>query len=89
MKYTSTILSIAVHPENDNPVFGEGSTHIRIEDEAGGPFIVLSQSRDDSQSGEIRLDFEEVEMITDVIYTLKTQPVIQRLLNESNPNTEV
>lgn len=89
MKYTTTILSIAVHPETDHPVFGGSSTHVRIEDEAGGPFIILSQCPDNPVGGEIRLDFNEIELITAAIKTLREQPVIRKLLDESNQNSTV
>lgn len=42
-KSISTVLEISIHQEGDNPVFGEGSTRLRIEDEAGGGFFVISQ----------------------------------------------
>ena len=35
----STTLSIAVHRADANPVFGEGTTHVSLQDDAGGPFI--------------------------------------------------
>jgi hypothetical protein len=63
MKYKATILSISVHPDNENPVFGERSTHITVDDEAGGPFLKLIQCNDQITSGEIRVDFGEMEVI--------------------------
>ena len=62
-KYISTILKIAIHTEDMNPVFGETVTHVGIEDDAAGPFIVLSQCHDESKEGEVRVDFEELEQI--------------------------
>jgi hypothetical protein len=63
MVYKTTTLMVAVHPEDDNPVFGERATHIRVEDEGGGSFLVISQSHDNIQPGEIRVDFEELTKI--------------------------
>ena len=63
MKYKSTIIRIAIHPENVNPVFGEGVTHVHIQDEAAGPFLTLSQERDEKLEC-IQTDIEELEMIT-------------------------
>ena len=63
MKYKTTVIRIAIHPENVNPVYGEGVTHVHIQDEAAGPFLTLSQVGED-KSDCIRIDMEELEMIT-------------------------
>ena len=63
MKYKSTIIKISIHPENLNPVYGEGVTHLCIEDEGGGPFLALSQEGEDKLEC-VRIDLEELEMIT-------------------------
>ena len=63
MTYKITTLKLSVHPEDDNPVFGEQSTHIRIEDDAGGPYLVISQCHDDIKPGEICLSFEELTKV--------------------------
>lgn len=63
MKYKSTIIRISIHPENVNPVYGEGVTHLCILDEAAGPFFTLSQVGED-KSDCIRVDMEELELIT-------------------------
>jgi hypothetical protein len=63
MKYKSTIIRISIHPENVNPIFGEQATHVSIKDEGGGPFIELSQERDDKDKC-VRVDMDELEIIT-------------------------
>ena len=63
MKYKSTVISISIHPENLNPVYGDGVTHVSIEDEGAGPFIELLQERDDKDKC-VRTDIEELELIT-------------------------
>jgi hypothetical protein len=63
MKYKSTIIRIAIHPENVNPVYGEGVTHVHIQDEAAGPFITLSQVGDEKFEC-VRIDLDELELIT-------------------------
>ena len=63
MKYKSTIIRISIHPENVNPVYGEGVTHVHIQDEADGPFLTLSQVGDEKFEC-LRIDIEELEMIT-------------------------
>ena len=63
MKYKTTITRISIHPENVNPVYGEGVTHVCIEDEGAGPFLALSQIGDDKLEC-IKIDMEELELIT-------------------------
>jgi len=63
MKYKTTITTISIHPENVNPVYGEGVTHLCILDEASGPFFTLSQVGEDKFDC-IRIDMEELELIT-------------------------
>jgi hypothetical protein len=63
MKYKSTIIRISIHPENVNPVYGEGVTHVHIQDEAAGPFLTLSQVGEEKFEC-IRTDIEELELIT-------------------------
>jgi len=73
MKYKSTILKIAIHTENMNPIFGESVTHVGVDDDAGGPFLVLSQCNDEIKEGEVRVDFEEFEQIYLASKTLMAQ----------------
>jgi len=63
MKYKSTIIRISIHPENVNPVYGEGVTHVHIQDEAAGPFITLSQVGEEKFEC-VRIDLDELELIT-------------------------
>jgi hypothetical protein len=50
IKYERVVREIAIKPVG-RPIFDELATSIRIEDEAAGPFLVVSQVRDDSRSG--------------------------------------
>lgn len=59
----TTILSVSVHRDTENPIFGEGATHVSIEDEAGGGFITLKQSNDSAEMGLLRLDLDELDAI--------------------------
>jgi hypothetical protein len=61
--YRSTLTAIAIHREDTNPVYGEETTIVRIEDEGGGPFFILSQSSDDGERS-IRLDYDEFKLIS-------------------------
>lgn len=68
----TTELSIALN--NDNPVFGESCTKIRLQDEAGGPFLEIIQDAN-SHNGEteqiVRIDFEEFKEIAKAVKILE------------------
>ena len=66
-----TTVEVAIHPKGENPIFGEGSTRIRLVDEGAGSFIVVSQSTEEYGDNEIRLDFEEVEHFLKAIKILE------------------
>lgn len=68
MKYQIVIKSLVVLPEG-KPIFSEMATEIRIEDEAGGPFIVISQSGFNEKDA-VRFDNEEWPHIVDAIERL-------------------
>lgn len=71
LTYKKTILKISVHPEGDNPVFSETAIHVSIDDHAGGPFLVIEQSRDDVDNGKVIMDFEEFDAIVEAVQRLK------------------
>jgi len=71
--YKVTELAVSVHAPNDNPIFGVSSTHIRIEDEAGGGFIILSQSNEVNKPGELRFDIEELYIVYNEAVKLMAQ----------------
>jgi hypothetical protein len=73
--YMQTITAIVVHPPDLNPVFDEGIITVRLDDEAGGPFVVLEQN--DQQ---VRVCFEEVEALVQAISQLRAQPAVQQAL---------
>lgn len=52
----ATVIAISIHEEKDNPYFGESAIHMRIEDESGGGFFVITQIG----NTEIRADIEDV-----------------------------
>jgi len=58
IEYKITPIAVSVHRKSESPIFGEGVTNIRIDDEGGGMFLVISQ-----EDKEIRCDIEELELI--------------------------
>lgn len=63
---TSTPIGVSVHMKSENPIFGADTTHILIDDLAGGPFLVLRQFEEGLKPGEIRLDLKELEAVLKV-----------------------
>ncbi len=60
--WKTTTIAAVVHRVGDNPIINEGSTTVRICDEAGGAFVSLT----DSGGATIRLDPDELEMVVEV-----------------------
>jgi hypothetical protein len=67
--YSKTIISVSVHLYDDNPIFGESSTHISLEDEAGGIYIKLAQCHDSTENGVI--SFNDIQHMTAVFEAAK------------------
>lgn len=65
-----TITEIAVHKEDESPIFGDLTTHVKLDDDGGGPYVRIMQSSD-TQMNEIRIDFNEIEYIVKAIEMLK------------------
>jgi hypothetical protein len=75
MKYHNTITQISVGMETDNPVYGE-CVRVKLEDEAGGMFLVLEQDDSDRQN-QVRIGFDEWDNICQAVLTLKNQPLVK------------
>lgn len=73
MNYTTTTLSIAIHPAGENPVFSDGATHVSVEDDGGGAFLIVRQHLDDPKPGEIRVDPAELDQILEAGRQLLSQ----------------
>ena len=70
-KLKSTVLTIAIHPDGDNPIFANSATRVTLDDEGSGIFIVLDQSATEfAQHGQVRLDVDELAEINKAIETL-------------------
>lgn len=83
-KYKTTILQVAIHREEVNPVFGRGNTYVSVDDEAGGPFLVIEQHDDDggSESGKLRFDYEEFVAVAEAAKMLMHQMYIEQAAQE-------
>lgn len=59
-----TPLAVAVHRRKDNPIFGESTVKVFLDDEAAGPFIVLEGEPNEHDNGQVRLDMDQLDVIT-------------------------
>jgi len=80
--YNRTIRTVYITPADDtvSPLFSEKAVIVTVEDEAGGPFILINTASSDSFHGEVRLDFEELEEVVAVAKML----INQETLKETN-----
>jgi len=70
VNYKTTVIALSVHEENENPIFGETVTHVKINDEAAGPFVELSQNGETLEVGEVRFDFDEFDVVVAAVKQL-------------------
>ncbi len=61
-KLLITPLMVSVHRKGCNPVYGEGAIKVTVDDEGGGPFIVL-ESNEGMKDG-LRIDMDELDAVT-------------------------
>ena len=79
-KYKTTILQVSIHLDESNPLFGEGNTYVKIEDECGGPFLIIEQTDDESKIGTVRMDYEEFMAVAEAAKMLMHQLYIEQAL---------
>ena len=74
-RYTLTTTGISVHPENKNPFFSELVTHVSLDDEAAGAFLVLTQFPDEVAPGvaKIKINIDEFPLIVEAVNKLLDQ----------------
>lgn len=66
-----TVTEIAIHREDQSPIFGDLTTRVSVDDEGGGIFVRITQDTDDGPVS-IRMDFNEVEYLVQAINILKS-----------------
>jgi hypothetical protein len=64
VEYITTPLKVALHLSSSEPLWGDSVTHIELDDELGGAFVVLKQWDSDGNEQSLRLDMEELELVT-------------------------
>ena len=83
-KYNRTIRTVIITPAEDtvSPLFSEKAVIVTVEDEAGGPFILINTTSGDSCHGEVRLDPQELEVVVEVARELINQPTLKESSND-------
>jgi hypothetical protein len=76
----TTILTIAVHSPNSNPVYGAGTLHVSLDDEAGGVYITIKELSDGSEQGVVRIDPDEVPIVFETAMKLLAQQTLKENL---------
>jgi hypothetical protein len=71
-------MQVVIHRETENPVFGEGNTYVSVDDEAGGPFLLIEQKDDDTKNGTVRIDYEEFLKVAEAAKMLMHQTSIEK-----------
>jgi len=79
-KPVTTILTIAVHSPDCNPVYGAGSLHVSLDDEAGGVYITIKELSDGSEQGVVRIDPDEVPIVFETAMKLLVQETLKENL---------
>lgn len=65
MTYRTTPIAVAIHVDDESPIFGEQTIQVWIDNEAAGPLVVLKQiGHNSSKPGTIWLDIEQLETVT-------------------------
>ena len=72
MTYETRITRLTVAP-SDEPIFSEQATHIELDDEAGGEFVVLKQQREGENNNTVAFDFNEWNHIVAAVDRIKQE----------------
>ncbi len=78
INWETTILKVAVHDDKDNPNFGEWNTYVSVEDDAGGPYLVIEQCTDEYGQQKIRIDYAQFVKVAEAAKMLMHQMYIER-----------
>ena len=72
-KYLATTTAVTIHPEGMNFSYAEDATTLRMVDEAGGAFFLISQ--EDREP--LRMDLQEMELLLATARKLLAQPCVE------------
>ena len=58
----ATIIAVAIHRADNNPVYGRGALQVSIDDEGAGGYIKICELGDDMEHC-VRIDADELELV--------------------------
>ena len=64
--HQATVIAVSIHRPSENPIFGEGVTHVTVADEGAGAFLRLCQFDESQKPGEVVIDIDELDLIRDI-----------------------
>lgn len=67
--YKITTTAITVHLKDESPVFGECSLTVKLDDEAGGAFVVIT----DTMGAKINIDYPQWKRLNEAVEMLFKQ----------------
>lgn len=69
----TTIVSVMVHRNDRDALLGENNIKVSLDDEGGGPFLVLTSmmGTEDTEPGEVKIDFDEFDQVVEAVRILK------------------
>lgn len=62
-KYITTPIAVSIHPADENPLFGDNTVMVFIEDAGAGPFVSIEGTKGDAARGEIAIDIDQLRLI--------------------------
>jgi len=71
----ATILTVAIHRADSNPVYGRGALQVSVDDEGGGGYVKICELGDDIQNC-VHIDADELELIFRVAKKLLAQKTL-------------
>lgn len=77
-----TTTKMSIHREGDNPVYGESVIEVELDDECGGPFLVIRSLQDNLEHNTIRLEYEEIQKVLEVASRLIRQDTLKEIQND-------
>lgn len=82
-EFKTTILKVAVHSEESNPTYGNGNTYVSVDDETGGPFLVIENDSDEHGFNTLRIEYAEFLAVAEAAKMLMHQMYIEKAALES------
>ncbi len=79
-QWKTTTISAVVHRVGDNPIINEGSTTVRLCDEAGGPFFQI----EDCEGTTIQIDHDEFDLVVEV-----ARKMLREFGDDDKPRTPI